>query len=75
MRRPIAFALMFSLAVAFAVLAANAQSRRADEQRAREYQRELLDLHNDQIHTLQAEQTRLHNEMVEWGVQAKKGPR
>jgi hypothetical protein len=74
MRRPIAFALMFFVAVVFAVVAANAQSRRADERRELQYQRELLRLHNDQIHILQADQTRLHNEVVEWAAQAQKGP-
>jgi hypothetical protein len=74
MRRPIAFALMFIVAVVFALVAANAQARRTDERRELEFQRELLGIHNDQIHTLQAEQTRLHNEMVEWAAQAQKGP-
>jgi hypothetical protein len=73
-RRPIAFALMFFLAVVLALAAGNVLSGPIREQRDSDGQRNLLRVHTAQIEDLQREQRRLRTQMDELAPAAGKGP-
>jgi hypothetical protein len=74
MRRPIAFALLFVVAVALALVAGNALSGPIREHREQDGQRNLLRVHTAQIEDLQREQRRLRAQMDELAPPAGKGP-
>jgi hypothetical protein len=73
MRRPVAFALLFVVAVVLAALAGNTLSGPIREQRDVDGQRNQLRVHTAQIEDLQQEQRRLRTQMDELAPPAGKG--
>jgi hypothetical protein len=73
MRRPVAFALLFVVAVVLALAAGNLLSGPIREQRDADGQRNLLRVHTAQIEDLQREQRRLRAQMDELAPPADKG--